>query len=315
MTGGRLLMGLLGLSLLLGCVAASLPEVDLRAAPPRRAWLPEGEPRAAILALHGFNDYSAAFAGFGSFAAERGVAVFAYDQRGFGANADAGLWPGTTRLIADLRRELAALKARYPDRPVYVLGESMGAAVTIAAAADEPPVVADGLILSAPAVWGGDQLNGFYRATLWLAAQIAPGFKLTGESLEIWPSDNIEMLRALSADPLVIKGTRIDAVAGLVGLMDRAIAVAGRVRGRLLVLTGEQDQIVPLPAFAELRAELQSPDCTTIDYPKGYHMLLRDLQRATVWADVLAWIDHAPPPSGLAGPCAEPVKADVASRS
>ena len=57
---------------------------------PRRAWLPEGPPQAVILAVHGFNDYSNAFTEFGEFAAERGVAVHAYDQRGFGANPAAG---------------------------------------------------------------------------------------------------------------------------------------------------------------------------------------------------------------------------------
>ena len=37
-------------------------------------------------------------------------------------------------------------------------------------------------------------------------------------------SDNIEMLRALGADPLFIKATRVDAIAGLVELMDIAAA-------------------------------------------------------------------------------------------
>ncbi len=36
------------------------------------------------------------------------------------------------------------------------------------------------------------------------------------------PSDNIEMLRALGKDPLVIKRTRIDALKGLVDLMSNA---------------------------------------------------------------------------------------------
>ena len=54
---------------------------------PRRVWLPDDTPpRAVILAVHGFNDYSNAFETFGTFAAGHGIAVHAYDQRGFGAN-------------------------------------------------------------------------------------------------------------------------------------------------------------------------------------------------------------------------------------
>src|SRR5690606_10037173 len=53
---------------------------------PLRRWLPEaGGPQAVVLALHGYNDYSNAFDGAGRSLAARGIAVYAYDQRGFGA--------------------------------------------------------------------------------------------------------------------------------------------------------------------------------------------------------------------------------------
>ena len=64
------------------------------------------------------------------------------------------------------------------------------------------------------------------RTALWLVAHALPWYKLTGEGLNITPSDNIPMLRALAADPLVIKATRADAVWGVVNLMDRAYAAA-----------------------------------------------------------------------------------------
>ncbi|HEY9567616.1 MAG TPA: alpha/beta hydrolase, partial [Thalassobaculum sp.] len=51
---------------------------------PLRVWRPSGETVAAVVALHGFGDYSNAFAEFGPVMAEAGVAVFASDQRGFG---------------------------------------------------------------------------------------------------------------------------------------------------------------------------------------------------------------------------------------
>ncbi len=257
---------------------------------PWRHWQTERPAKAAILALHGFNDYSRAFQDFAIFASARDIAVHAYDQRGFGANVDAGLWPGTDRLIADLHKAVDHLRGIYPETPLYILGESMGGAVTIVAATRDEPLLVDGLILVAPAVWGGDQLNFFYRATLWLASTFAPGWKLTGSGLEIWPSDNIDMLRALSADPLVIKGTRTDAIAGLVGLMDEALASLDRLDQELLVLVGEKDEVVPPGAFATMRERLKAESQTEISYPDGYHMLLRDLQREVVYDDMMAWI-------------------------
>lgn len=270
---------------------------------PWRHWQPEKPAKAAILALHGFNDYSNAFQDFATFASAHGLAVHAYDQRGFGANADAGLWPGIDRLIADLHHAVDQLREIYPNAPLYILGESMGGAVTIVAATTGEPLPVDGLILAAPAVWGGDQLNLFYRATLWLASAIAPGWKLTGSDLEIWPSDNIEMLSALSADPLVIKGTRIDAIAGLVGLMDKALASLDRLDRELLVLVGDKDEVVPPGAFTSMRDRLPLKACVEFNYPEGYHMLLRDLQREVVYHDILAWIDRRVSASKQAPAC------------
>src|SRR6185312_7174511 len=57
---------------------------------PLRFWLPEDKPRAVILALHGFNDYSEAFALPAAQWAKDGIATYAYDQRGFGAAPERG---------------------------------------------------------------------------------------------------------------------------------------------------------------------------------------------------------------------------------
>ncbi len=306
-------LGLIAALNLVACANGPAPLVD-GSSLPRRAWLPDGPPRAVILAVHGFNDYSNAFTDFGEFAAAQGIAVYAYDQRGFGANPAAGLWPGIPALVADLELERARIGALHPDRPVYVLGESMGAAVVMAALARRATLDAAGYILTAPAVWGGDQLNPFYRATLWVVSHVAPGLKLTGRSLGVMASDNIDALRALSADPLFIKETRVDAIAGLVQLMDTAYAAAGEIPGPLLVMVGEHDEIVPPGAQSAMIGRLRASPCVRVVYPEGWHLLLRDLQRRVVWQDILAWIDGAPLPSGQGASCggaAPPVTASA----
>jgi acylglycerol lipase len=288
---------------LLGCAQAPPGPLTDGASLSRREWLPERPARAVILAVHGFNDYSNAFTGFGAFAAEQGIAVHAYDQRGFGANPGAGRWAGTDALIADLEAERARLRARYPDLPVYLLGESMGAAVVMAAMAEGAELDAEGAILTAPAVWGGDQLNPLYRATLWLVTRVAPGLKLTGRNLGVMASDNLDALRALSADPLFIKETRVDAIAGLVELMDTAYAAAGTVSGPLLILIGENDEIVPPDAQTAMVRRVQATPCVHVVYSEGWHLLLRDLQRQVVWRDIIAWIDGEPLPSAGEASC------------
>ncbi len=273
---------------------------------PLRKWLPPGEVRAVILALHGFNDYSNAFAGPGELWAEHGIAVYAYDQRGFGAAPERGLWPGRAVLAADAATAAQILRRMYPGVPLSLLGESMGGAVAVVAMTGESGTSApdvDGIVLSAPAVWGRATMEILPRLALWAAARLTPELTLTGRGLKIKPSDNIEMLRALSRDPLVIKATRVDTIYGLVGLMDAALNSARFLDVPMLVMYGGKDEIVPQEAIRRF-VESLPPECRRRAglawYEDGYHMLLRDLEGPLVVADVASWVQHpaAPLPSG-----------------
>ena len=262
---------------------------------PLRQWQPTGEPKAIILALHGFNDYSNAFDEPARQWAAQGIATFAYDQRGFGDTAYRGVWAGEDRMEDDLRTAAMLLRARYPQLPLYLLGESMGGAVIMAAAGSDRPPPADGLVLAAPAVWGRETQGAVLSGALWIAAHTMPWMTVTGSGLHIWPSDNVPMLRKLAKDPLVIKETRVDALWGLTNLMDRAFAAAPRLDHNTLVLYGCREQVLPDGAVLETLRRL-SPDPSRRPqvalYAKGYHMLLRDLDSAIVVNDVVAWIDN-----------------------
>ncbi len=255
-----------------------------------RKWLPKGEPDAVIIALHGMNDYSHSFEGTGKFFSKHGVAVYAYDQRGFGGSPNAGVWGGEKNFTRDLRNYVVAIKQRHPDTPVYVLGESMGGAIAITALSEPDFPKVDGIILSAPAVWGAETIPALYRGTLWLAAHTIPYKRFSGNALKIIASNNYPMLRALSSDPLVIKGTRVDAVYGVVHLMDSAYEKIPQLHTPTLLLYGAHDQVIPKEPVKSALTRFSQP-IEYVYYPNGYHMLLRDLQAEVVMEDILSWID------------------------
>lgn len=267
---------------------------------PLSVWHPQGEARAVVLALHGFNDYRQAFAAVGPFLARRGIVTYAYDQRGFGHTAWRGLWPCRGRLVDDARSVAALLREAYPGRPLYLLGESMGGAAAMSLLA-ETPGAADGAVLVAAAVWGRATMNPLQRAALWLVAHTFPELQLSGRGLGIRASDNEAMLHALREDPLVLKRARADALWGLADLMDSAFAAAPRLTTPTLVLYGERDEIIPRRPFCRTLAALP-PAARVAVYPDGYHMLTRDLGASAVLADLAAWLGDrdAPLPSGHA---------------
>ncbi len=249
-------------------------------------------PKAVIVALHGMNDYSNAFSLPAPWWAAQGISTYAYDQRGFGRSPQTGIWPGGDLMRRDLADFVDVMRMRHPGLPVFVLGESMGGAVAMTAFASGMPPKADGLILIAPAVWGRQSMPFSYRLALWTSAHTIRWKSFSGSGLKIMPSDNIEVLRANGRDPLFIKGSRSDAIYGLVKLMGDAYAVAPRLKDTtLLYLYGGRDQIIPKQPSEAVMNQLR-PEAEIMTYPSGYHMLLRDLNAEPRWADVAKWIEE-----------------------
>ncbi|MEP2285441.1 MAG: alpha/beta fold hydrolase, partial [Nitratireductor sp.] len=222
----------------------------------RFVWLPDGIAHASyyraqgtgsantpvVVLIHGFSTPSFVWRDHIEPLTQAGFRVLTYDHFGRGFSAR----PRREYDAALLDRQLDTLLDAFDlKEPVHLVGYSMGGAVAmnLAASPDAPKI--DGLILAAPAVWGWHSMNLLYRSALWTAAHVAPDQRLTGQGLGIMPSDNIEMLRDLGRDPLVIKETRIATVYGLVGLMDGAYEAAPKISVPVLYLYGAKDQLVP----------------------------------------------------------------------
>ncbi|MCK8516320.1 lysophospholipase [Methylonatrum kenyense] len=260
---------------------------------PVRRWTPVQEPQAILLALHGFNDYGMSFDPLAKSLLERRILTVAIDQRGFGETEGRGRWHGEERMREDVRQVLRELRKTYPDTPLYLLGKSMGGAMAMTVMSNEPVPDVDGTILVAPAVWARDTMPWYQRWALAIGVRIAPGRTVSPEGLSIDPSDNTEMLREWSRDPLVITDTRIDAIYGLGNLMDQGLAASGALKGETLILYGENDEVIPPRPTCRMLMAL--PDQDSVDwrfvlYPDGWHMLTRDLQQQRVHADIAAWI-------------------------
>jgi alpha-beta hydrolase superfamily lysophospholipase len=266
---------------------------------PYRAWLPTGEPWAVMLALHGMDDSGDAMEIPAPDFTDAGIAVFSPDQRGFGATVVRGYWPGTRALVDDARQMAALLRARYPHARLVLLGESMGAAVLMCLATEPDPPAGAAYVLVAPAVWARSEMNAIERGGLWLASNLMPGLTTTGEAAHVRASDNRQALIRLSRDPLTIHATRFDTIKGLVDLMDAAAAATPRFDVPALVLYGGKDELIPPRAMARVWRALPSGPVRAF-YPGGYHLLLRDLERAAPIGDIIDWLldRTAPLPSG-----------------
>ena len=256
-------------------------------------------PRTVLIGLHGYNDYSNAFAKPARFLADHGVATYAFDQRGFGRSPHRGVWAGTDVMVRDVGDAVRAVRDRHPEADLFLLGESMGGAAAMVAMAADPDLPVTGAVLVAPAVWGSRYIGVVGTELLRLVAHLFPAMVMRVET-NIRPSDNRAMLSALGRDGLVIRKPRAGTLWGLVRLMDEALASAGGLRRPTLFLYGLKDDLVPIAPTLEALAAMDASHRRLAVYEDGYHMLLRDLKAKRVWTDILAWLERRdePLPSG-----------------
>ena len=266
------------------------PRLLALAAPPRAA------PSAVVVALHGVNDHARVFAAAAAVWAQEGIVTYGYDQRGFGATAQRGEWPGVAAMVEDLPRALEEAGRRHPGVPCSLVGHSMGAAVAaVALAAGGWSSAPASAVLLAPAVWSRDDMPAAQRVALAAAHHIGPRLRLGGGLVPRPASDNRSALRHSRRDPLVIQRPRVAVLAGLADLMDQAQRSASRLTGRVLVCYGLRDLVVPAAAVRRFWSRLpgeseQRRRQRLAVYPDGWHWLHRDLHSGQLLRDVAAWI-------------------------
>ncbi|MBA2778630.1 alpha/beta hydrolase [Billgrantia kenyensis] len=272
---------------------------------PLRHWPAKGEPGAVVLAVHGFNDHAGSFEVMARALTPHGIEVYAHDQRGFGTTDQRRVWAGHERLRDDVILIAELLRERHPDSPLYLIGKSMGGAVSLLALTAEKPVPVDGSVLIAPAVWGQQAMPWYQRAGLWLGVRLIPqaSFSIrTTRRLGIEPTDDDEIKRQLAEDPLILRSARIDTLDGLTRTMGLALDAVADLPSPALIMYGDEDQVIPMEAYCALLERLPQDDAIRLAfYPGGYHMLTRYSQRDRTEQDLAAWL-HDPTaalPSGL----------------
>ena len=268
-----------------------------------QTWTPEGrEPWAVVVGVHGMDDYSNAFRLAAPYWAQEGIATLAYDQRGFGRSPNRGVWAGQRLMTEDLRTLTLLARQHYPHATIAVVGESMGAAVAVAAFASKTPPDADRLVLVSPAVWGWSSQPLAYRAALWLTAHVDGPAVLQPPKFiyrHIQASDNMDELIHMGRDPLMIWGARTDTLYGLVGIMQTAWRKIGEPQVATLDLMGAHDEIIPRAPSLQAAHRL-GPQARSAYYADGWHLLLVDHQAPKVWGDIESFLRDpaAPLPSG-----------------
>lgn len=109
---------------------------------PLDAWhIPHSSPRGVCIVSHGYTGNKGNMLLYAEHLHPLGFSVVMHDFRGHGESGGKGTTFGVQEPM-DLKATIAATRAAYPGLPLVLLGESMGASVSLMVAADDPDISA-----------------------------------------------------------------------------------------------------------------------------------------------------------------------------
>ncbi|MBI2810423.1 MAG: alpha/beta fold hydrolase [Candidatus Melainabacteria bacterium] len=286
-----------------GASQGTTADSDWKNLPGFKSWSDQTvKPSAAMLCIHGLGLNSSAFDDFGTRMAQKGILVFAFDVRGFGAwmkrsDGDHLDFEGS---VADIKQSLSAIRADHPGLPVFLLGESMGGAIVLKACSEFPQLM-DGLISSAP---GGQRYKqGKTDLDVGLHALIRPGQQFDiGTAIVDQATKDPALRKAWLTSPL----NRMDlSPAQLIRFqlfMDGNDAAVSKIQSTpVLVLQGTQDKLVEPDDTWKIFTKLASKQKRMIAL-RSEHLVLEygrvksDFYNSKVTEMVATWMEEAVSP-------------------
>ncbi len=249
----------------------------------RRAWDPDGDPRAVVLIVHGLGEHSGRYEHVGEHFAAHGLATRSFDLRGFGRSG--GKRAYVDRFDQYLDDVAARLDwAREPGRPVVLLGHSLGGLIAARYLQSDRPQP-DAAVLSAPALVA--DVPALKRGAAKGLSRLLPTLALPNDIAGDQLSSDPAVGEAYFADPLVYTKTTARLGAEILAAIDAANASLDRIRVPLYVIHGGADTVVPPPASAPLAG---LPDATRRLFPAFRHECFNEPAGAEALDAVAGWV-------------------------
>ncbi len=255
-----------------------------------QSWRPAGDIKASVILVHGLKDHSDRYNDFATMLARNGIAVYAYDLRGHGDSEGDREWVKPfDQYLEDLDLFYKKVHADLPGRPIFLFGHSMGGAIVTLYTLDKKPDV-KGLILSAPALKPGAEINKMLIAATTILATVAPTLAVMKLDPKFFSRDP-KTQEAMERDPLITKGKGPARTAKeLLNALARIQENQSQLSVSFLALHGTEDKLTNPEGSKELHEKAASKDKTVNIYPGIYHDLLHEPEKEKISLDILEWL-------------------------
>lgn len=254
-------------------------------------WLPEGEPKAILLVVHGLAEHSGRYMNVVNFLVPSGYAVYGIDHIGHGKSDGKRVYVKRFQdYTKTLKNYFDMIREWQPEKPIFLIGHSMGGLISAAYLLEHQDELS-GAVLSGPGIKVPDNISQaiiFVGNMLSIIMPKAGLIQLDAEGVSRDPA----VVDAYVNDPLVYTG-KITARLGaeLLKAMQCVTDQAPKIRLPIMIVQGSDDKLVD-PSGAQLLYDLVSSKDKTIKIYNGfYHEVFNEPEHEQVLNDVKTWIE------------------------
>lgn len=256
-----------------------------------QSWFPKSEPKAVVIIVHGYAEHSGRYAYVAEYLCGYDYVVETFDLRGHGKSEGKKTYVKSfDEYLKDLDQFLIRTRGKYPEKPIFLFGHSMGGAIVTLYAITRQPKV-KGLLLSGAALKISDDISP-------LMLRLSP---IIGFLFPKLPTIKLDST-AVSRDPEVVKWYDNDPLNYRGGVPARTGAEINRatkciqsqmesIELPLLIMHGTADRLADPEASKKLYSRANSKDKTLKLYEGSYHEILNDPEKARVMDDMMKWLD------------------------
>lgn len=233
--------------------------------------------------------------------AEGGIAVYGFDQRGWGRSVTTKSQRGNSGPTAMVIGDLATfIQEQLPSEvPLFVMGYSMGgcSVLTLASMPEYEELVSNvrGWILESPHIAFAPELKPSWliESTGRLGAHFLPHYQITAGASPADLTRNIDAARHAVEDPFIHGTATLESLTAFLGriknLETRQVKLSTKVRS-LVIMHGTMDKACSYAGSKEWFQEQHIEDGEFKTYEGWYHALHAEPDRDCFHADVRDWI-------------------------
>lgn len=260
-----------------------------------QAWFPQAEPKAVLLLVHGLAEHSGRYLNLVEHFVPKGYAIYALDHYGHGKSAGERVYVPRFEVFTDTIKDIFdQIQANNPDKPVFIVGHSMGGLITADYLLDHQDELA-GAVLSGPAVKKPDNISAFTVTLSRLLSKLVPKagvVQLDAKAVSRDPA----VVQAYINDPLVYTGkTTARLSAEMLRALLRIQAQASQIKLPVLIMQGSEDQLVDPSGARDFYHAISSSDKTLRMYAGLYHEIFNEPEHPQVLSEMESWLEERLP--------------------